>query len=79
MTSDRSSPLLIFAGNYRQAQDHARRSNLRRDAWVYVNDTRTLLGRRGAVVTRVGTWYERPDSIVIERELRRIGAVVADV
>ena len=61
--------VLVFAGNYRQAQEYAREHGLER--WRYAADARSIYGLRNPDVRKVGTYYERRDFLEIEELIHR--------
>jgi hypothetical protein len=54
--------LVIFAGNYQQAEQFARQHGFRRrDGFVYAWDAQILRGRRDVQAIVVGTFWDRSD------------------
>lgn len=53
-------PVLIFAGNMRQAAAYAREKHLHHDRWTFVVNRASLEGRdpRDYEVVKVGTWNQ---------------------
>lgn len=54
-------PLRIIAGNHRQAEDWARREQLRPSSWRYVPDVASLHGIRNVRIVWIGTFWDRRD------------------
>lgn len=73
-----NGPLLIVAGNFRQANDYAKGRGFPPGKWVYVSGERTIRGRREVPVVFVGTYWERRDLPEIVGDLRRARAVGMD-
>lgn len=55
-----SDPVLIVAGDHREAEFHAKAHGLTPREWVYVGGSIDLLGRRGNKIAFVGTSWRSP-------------------
>jgi hypothetical protein len=59
-------PLIIFAGNYRQAEDYARRIGIRSHRqFIWASEPFRIRGRRGNKAVITGTFWQdtKPDII----------------
>lgn len=56
--------IFIAAGNYGQAEQHAKAEGLAKGDWKYVASIRDIRGERG-VLRVVGTFWNRKDSAII--------------
>ena len=61
---------MVLAGNFRQAEQHARANGWRREDWRYVASVADIQGCDGFKLHRVGTWYDRKDRHEIETAAR---------
>jgi hypothetical protein len=64
-------PIMIVAGNYRQATEYARSQNLGR-RWGYAFSSKALWGMRNPDVRYVGNYYEHPHWPEVEEILQTL-------
>ena len=53
-----NKPILIMAGNIKQAEQFAVEKGLQRKDWRYVIAIESILGMRDCSLVKVGSWYE---------------------
>jgi len=69
------TPILVIAGNYRQAQDYARLRGWESPDWAFVDSPGMLLGHgRQLFYVKIGDWYDRSDINVLNDTLDSIKA-----
>lgn len=64
--------IYIAAGNYGQAEQHARANQLPKEGWCYVGGIRDIRDAKGLLHT-VGTFWNRKDSCSIYAYARARG------
>ena len=68
--------IYLYAGNYQQAQDWAKRQDIARTDWKYLATGDRLEGTERPVVVKIGTYFQHPDTLTIDGMITCRRAVV---